>query len=335
MNPSSAAPAAETPRGAARGARELPPHAPEIGGRLQRLLGRFYFTGSFWYRFHRWGVSVLPEWGMWLFTVLFTTLFFVVLGGVRRAIASNLEAVLGPCGFWRRQRRVYRTLWNFAWCLSERYEQLSTDKKVAVTIEGQENLDRCLEGERGLVLVTAHLGHWEVGSMTVAENRPRPVHVVREDELDPQAQSFVAELLAGHPEEGYKVHFSEEGTRLGVELLAALRGGAVVAVQGDRPRTGTRTQSARLFGRPIELPAGPAVLGRTAEVPLLPIFVLRTGRLEARVLARPPIFVARDDRRRDIAEAVDRIAEEIEAAIRLDPCQWFCFRELWPKTRAS
>lgn len=312
--------------------RPMPPHAP-VGGRMRRLLGRFYVTGSFWYRFHMWGISVLPRWGVVLFTVLFTSVFSILLRHIRRAIASNLEAPLGPCGWWQRQRRIFRTMWNFAWCQTERYEQMVTDRLVEVTLEGREHLDRCLEGDAGLVLVTAHIGHWEVGSMTVSAERMRHVHVVREDEMDPRAQAFVAELLVGRERERYTVHFSEEPTRLGVKLLAALRRGEVVAVQGDRPRTGTRTQGTQLFGRPIELPAGPAVLGRTAGVPLLPIFVFREGRQRARVVARPPIFVAQTaDRQRDLAEAVDRIAAEVEAAIRVDPYQWFCFRELWPRS---
>jgi KDO2-lipid IV(A) lauroyltransferase len=327
------APGSERPVPRPTGDRELPPHAPQVGGFLHKVLGRFYFTGSFWFRFHRWGVSVLPEWGLWACTLFFTSVFFLLLGRIRRAVASNLEAVLGPCGWWQRQKRVYATLWNFAWCTTERYEELSTDKRVRTTIEGQEYLDQCLDGDRGLVLVTAHIGHWESGSRTAANKRPRPVHVVREDEMDPQAQQFVSELLRSKAQAGYTVHFSEEPTRLGVLLLAALRRGEVVAVQGDRPRTGTRTHKGRLFGREIELPAGPAVLGRTAQVPLLPVFMLREGRLAARVVVRPPVFVSQTgDRRRDLGQAVERIATEVEAAIRRAPTQWFCFRELWPRS---
>ncbi len=104
-----------------------PPHAPPLG-RTHRLLGRFHVTGIFWYRSHRWGVTVLPAWVVGPFIVLFTAFFFLALRQIRRAIARNLEAVLGPCRWPRRQVRIYRTMWNFAWCLSERYEQLSTDR---------------------------------------------------------------------------------------------------------------------------------------------------------------------------------------------------------------
>ena len=168
-----------------------PPHAPETGP-MRRLLGSLHVTGVFWYRLHRYGVRILPNWGVALFITLFTTFFFLLLGRIRRAIAANLEIVLGPCGWWRRQRRVYRTLWNFAWCLSERYERLGTGDQNAEEIVGEELWHSALSNGDGLILVTAHIGHWEVGAMQVQR---RHVHVVREEEMDPKAQAFVREMF--------------------------------------------------------------------------------------------------------------------------------------------
>ena len=116
---------------------ETPPHAPE-GGWSRRLLGRFHVTGVFWYRFHRWGVSILPDWGGRLCIALFTAFFFVFLRKIRRAIAANLDVVLGPSGFLERQRRIHATMREFAWCLSERYERHATSRQVRIEAEGLE-----------------------------------------------------------------------------------------------------------------------------------------------------------------------------------------------------
>ena len=56
----------------------------------------------------------------------------------------------------------------------------------------------------------------------------------------------------------------------------------------------------------------------------------REGRLRYRCWLQPPIHVARSgDRGRDVGEALARFAAALEAAIRRDPHQWFCFRALW------
>jgi len=86
-----------------------------------------------------------------------------------------------------------------------------------------------------------------------------------------------------------------------------------------------------VFGRPFPLPAGPAVLARTARVPMLPVFALREGRRRFRLVFRPPIEVARTaDRGADLEAAMGSVAGEIEYAIRRAPEQWFVFRSLWP-----
>ena len=312
---------------------EAPPQAPD-SGLLRRLLGPFYVTGVFWFRFHRWGVSILPSWSVGVFIALFTSFFFVALRRIRKAIASNLAAVLGPCGWWRRQGRIYRTLWNFAWCLSERYERLSTARRVGAWVEGVEIWEAVQQEPAGFILVTAHIGHWEVGSMFPDATRRR-LHLVREEEMDPRAQRFVRGLIERAAGTNVTVHFAPAGDpTLGPLLLNALRRGEVVALQGDRPRTGGGSIEVTLLGRPCELPLGPAALARAAGVDLLPVYVFREGRHRARVVLRPPLRVAATaDRAGDLRRATTALAEQVEWAIRLRPFQWFCFRELWPDGR--
>lgn len=310
------------------------PHAPELGW-ARRLLGRYHVTGVFWFRFHRWGMSNVPKWGVGGVIALFTPLFFFCLIKIRRGISRNLEAVLGPCGFLRRQLRIFRTMWTFAWCLSERYERLATDRSFRIDID-LPRWQSLLEPGRGLVMVTAHLGNFEVGSMVPAFEGDRQVHVVREKEADPEAQQFVQELLVQAGGTRYVTHFEGENPLQGVELVHALRDGGIVGVQGDRPRSGGRTVPATLFGRPFPLPPGPAALARAAEVPLVPIFVFRVGRLHYRVEIRDPIAVRRSSSlEHDLAEAMGRVATEIEWAVRQQPHQWFCFRDVWPSPRRA
>jgi lauroyl/myristoyl acyltransferase len=306
-----------------------PPHAPEPG-RLRRLLGSFHVTGVFWYRFHGSGVRYLPASSLWLSVSFFTTFFFFTLFNIRKAVAANLVAVLGPGGFWRRQVRIYRTFWHFAWCLSERYERLVTDRPFTVDAPGDEVWRRVVASGRGLILVTGHLGNWEMGSMLPASTEARTVHVVREAEADPRAQEYISQLISRRAGGLYTTHFAED-PQLGVDLLAALRRGEIVALQGDRPRTAGRVSQQTLFGRPFPLPVGPAALARAAGVPLVPVFVLRQARRHYHCEVRPAIEVpSTADRQVDLDGALRRFAADLESAITLRPHQWFCFRNLWP-----
>ncbi len=310
---------------------EGPPQAPS-SGLLRRVLGRYYVTGSFWYRFHLYGVSVLPERAIAPVLLLFTSFFFVALRRIRRAIDRNLAQVLGPAGWWRRQRRIFRTLRNFAWCLTERYERLGAQRRMAAELDGMETWQRLQESEQGFLVVTAHIGHWEIGSLLPDASRSRTVHVVREPEMDADAQAFLSRLIEESAGERLRVHFAGDSAVLGSHLLEALRTGGVVALQGDRPRGGGRTVDGRLFGQPYPFPVGPFALARAAGVDMVPLFVYRTGRRRARVEVRPPLRVAADGNRdQAFRRAADHLGREIERAIRLHPHQWYCFRDLWPR----
>lgn len=307
---------------------EPPPHAPEAGW-TRRLLGPFHVTGVFWFRFHLFGIAILPGWALGFVLTLFTTFFWIALRKIRAAIASNLEAVLGPCGWWERQRRIFRTFRTFAWCLSERYERLSTDRAFSIEAEGLDAWRELAASGRGFILVTAHLGAWEVGSMLPSSRDARRVHVVREAETDPRAQRFIEGLIRRCGGELYTTHFAED-PQLGMDLLDALRRGEIVALQGDRPRAGGRTSATVLFDRPYPLPIGPAVLARAAGVPIVPVFVFREGRLRYRCVLRPAIHVAQSaDRQRDLQDALSRFTSDLQAAIARQPHQWFCFRRVW------
>ena len=323
---------ADAPRTRPQAPPALPPHAPEVG-RMRRILGPLYITSVFWFRLHRFGAWLLPSWTVGLLMPFFVTFFWAFLFKIRRGIAGNLEAVLGPCGFVARQARIFRTIWSFSWCLTERYERLATRRRFRIEAEGLDVWRQVTGSGRGFVVVTAHIGAWEAGSMLPATEERRPIHVVREAETDPKAQEFIRGLIGRCAGDCYLTHFAEgEDPRLGMVLLEALRRGEVVALQGDRPRTGGRTRAVELFGRPFPLPIGTVALARAAGVPIVPVFVFREGRRRYRCMIRTPIEVASTrDRDADLATALGCFAAELEAAIRREPHQWFCFRRVWPE----
>lgn len=304
------------------------PHRPALG-LTHRLLGQFHVTGVFWYRLHFWAATTMPGWFQRAGFPVVTAVFFLILGRIRGAVASNLEPVLGPAGWWTRWRRAHRTLQTFAQCLTERYQRMADPSQRPFVIEGESFWREATDDGRGAVLVSAHIGPWETGVYLGAGHERRVVHVVREEEIDQRAQQFIRTLV-GRGGDHIVTHYAGDDPRLALELAEALRKGELVALQGDRPRAGGRTVTAQIFGKPMPLPIGPAALARAANVPLLPVFNFREGYGTGRTVIRPPFRVARTaNREADFAAAIQQLASEIEWAIRERPHQWFCFRKLW------
>jgi lauroyl/myristoyl acyltransferase len=110
-----------------------------------------------------------------------------------------------------------------------------------------------------------------------------------------------------------------------LELLAALRRGEVVGVQGDRA-LGTRGDvEVPFFGRPARFPLGPFRLSSAVKVPLLPAFCLLDSQYRYVVKIAEPFIAARGEE-----EAAARTwVAALEAIVREYPTQWFNFFDIW------
>jgi len=119
------------------------------------------------------------------------------------------------------------------------------------------------------------------------------------------------------------VEYSSAGTALSFDLLAALRKGEIISIQGDRIVGDVARAVASIFGRDVALPKGPFVLSYVAETPIYPLFIVRSGFRKYKIIARQPIVVRQGEGGRDA---------QIEGAMR----QWSCvleetIRRYWPQ----
>lgn len=254
-----------------------------------------------------------------------TLVCFAAMPRERRAARRNLERVTGRSGAASRLLAL-RLFYNFSKVMVG-YTDLVRLPPGAMRdwVEGGDEARRRIEAllseGRGLIVLTLHLGNWEMGLAHLA-SLGREVSVVLRPE-DSEAAPFEDEARR---RTGARVVPAGGSAWNGLDLLLALRRGGIVAIQGDRT-FGPMVERVSLFGRPVDLPAGPFALAQASGAPILAVCVPIRGHFRCRILAEGPLRVGpgRDEIRRAAGEYA-RLVERFVAAF---PTQWFNFYEVW------
>ena len=286
---------------------------------------RFLARGVFWRKLLRFAVINAP---VPLESVIIGTwaLVFLLWGPGRRGVMRNLKAIKPGSSSIINFFRTYRVFWNFAWTITDNGRFLESRIVPDWEFAGLEHFHELTTGSGGAIIVTAHMGSYDLGAHLFSETSGRQIFMVRAPETDAQTHDF-EEQQKGRGSEGVRIDFNTRSSELAIELLHAVQEGHIVAIQGDRVTPGISSMPATLFGRATELPSGPFALAMAARVPIFPLFIMRRGRRRYRLLTCKPIHVERRSRNRDedLQRAMNEWAAELERAIADGWQQWFTF----------
>lgn len=175
---------------------------------------------------------------------------------------------------------------------------------------------------RGALVVTAHLGNWEL----LAARLRREGHggcVLGFERPNDSSHAWLTRMRAAY---GVATKTQEASAR---EVLAVLRGGGVVGLLPDLEARRLDGEFVPFFGRPALTMTAPAALARAAGVPLLPArCTLEGDRYVLRFEA--PLTYDRGRERRDAStDLLTRLNATFERWIRAAPAQWAWHQRRW------
>ena len=197
---------------------------------------------------------------------------------------------------------------------------------------GFENLTAARAAGRGTIVVTGHLGHWELGGLVLAR-RGLPLTVIT---LEEPSTALTRWREASRRRLGIKTITVGPGHPFAfVEMIQTLRRNELVAMLVDRPYAGTGAP-VRLFGHETEFSTAPALLAQHTGAAVLPAFVLRQPGGRYISVADPIVsMTSTGDPRADLAANTQRIATAFETVIRQHPAQWFHYVPIWSQNEPS
>lgn len=210
-----------------------------------------------------------------------------------------------------------------------RFEKM-TDQEVLEQIDelsGREHLDEALALGRGVLVLTGHLGFWELG-FRVMPQLGYPCDAVAKPMKNPMVDDFFTRIRTGS---GARLINSKKGAR---PILKALQQDRCVVVLLDQHISPPGAVETNFFGRNAWTTTAITNLAMKYQVPVVPIFCLRQKDSRYHYWADPMILLDGDG-----SEAVEAntqlLTGIIESAVRKDVTQWFWMHKRWRIKRAG
>ena len=255
-------------------------------------------------------------------------------GCTRRNVGANLERIRGKStGSWQRLRfaqTVLHSFYDFVLDLAIlRDKDPDEIRRLVAEIRGEENYLAGRQAGKGAVIVTGHLGSFEVGLAALSKVEP-VVHVVFKRDRFSAFEKLRSEFRRRM---GIREAAIDDGWKSLMQMRDALSRNEVVVMQGDRAYPDQRWMKVAVGAGNLQLPVGPITLARIVGSPVVPIFTTRSNNGHTRdgngsgkrgsrerflVHILEPIYVADDDD----AVAMSKVGRAIESMLREYPEQW-------------
>lgn len=252
-------------------------------------------------------------------------LHYLVANKDRKYVKENLRVIF-PEKSNREIRRIrIRMARNFAKYLVDffRFEKLDVEYiKKNIRIENVTYFDEAISKNKGVVVLSAHLGNWELGAVVVALLGYH-FWVVALPHKEKKVNDF---FNFQRESKGIKIIPLGKAARKSLDIL---RDNGLLALAGDRDFTG-KGAIIDFFGKPAIFPEGPAALSLKTGASIVPGFMLRnpddtfTLRIE-----KPLEFTSTGDKNEDKKQLMKKYIKIFEQYIRQYPDQWYMFKRFW------
>ena len=223
-----------------------------------------------------------------------------------------------------RRRIVRRMFVHLGVCAAEaiHIERLVARGEVTLSPEARAVLDAGLAGGKGVVIVSGHVGNWELLGQMVA-NAGYRVTSIGKPLYDPRLTRLVHKLRTAY---GMQILWRGDAG-LTKEMMRVFKENGILGLLIDQ-RTRVQGAFVPFFGRPAHTPTAPASLALRTGAPLLVGWSHRHGHRHLVHFESLPVE-GDADREEDVVALTARLNACLEAAVREIPEQWVWLHDRW------
>lgn len=282
-------------------------------------LGYSIFIGTL-----RYG-GVLPAYILLRFVAAY---YFLFSYSSSRPIFQYFHTKVGY-GWWRSLWSVYRNYYVFGQVLIDKVIVMSgLPNKFTFEFEGEQYLREITAAGKGGIMLSAHLGNWEVAGHLFTRLQTR-INIVMFDGEHERIKKYLSSITG---ERNVNIIVIKDDLSHIYAINEALSNQELVCMHADRFLAGNKTVNATFMGHEASFPAGPFLLAATFRVPVSLVFAFKETNTHYHLYATPP-HEYHGRRRQGVELAVQDFVQELEGMVKKYPEQWFNYYDFWEQPK--
>ena len=227
--------------------------------------------------------------------------------------------------------KIYKNYYIFGQTILDKVALLAGVKtKFTINHEGGKNLDKIAAMGKGGMLISAHIGNWEIAGQLLNRLQTTFNILMYENERE----SLKKYMDGVEKKKNVNIITIKDG-EMGhlIELHNAFSKNELVVMHGDRFREGAKTVETIFLGKTATFPAGPFIMAAKFGVPLSVVFAVKESDIHYHFFATDPIEVKRARTEEQTNQAIQELLKiyisEVEKMVYRYPEQWFNYYAFW------
>ena len=236
---------------------------------------------------------------------------------LRNVILQNLTLLVGPD---RAKNLAPELLANFA-MTSVDFFCFRNSPVRHIREENADVLLKCMQASKKVIVVTAHLGSWEMGISYLAR-KGYPMTAV----YATYREEKIVRWIMSHRDSSMQWVSNTHGAM--DDCVRALESGRVLGLLADLP-FGEKGRRVRIANGCARMPLGPWAIASRVRATVIPAFVVRDTPGQYRIQFSPPIFPVEGSFRRQMETFQDSYRQWLEISLQKYPEQWGVLEPFW------
>jgi len=229
--------------------------------------------------------------------------------------------------FFKSIASIYQSYYNLGVSMLDKFAMMAGVKtNFTFDFNGEEYLHDMVKAGRGGVLISGHLGNWDLAGHMLKRLEAKINIVLFEGEAE-QIKQYM-DKFAGAP--SYNIISVRQDMSHIYQISAAIQRNEFICIHGDRFTEGTRTLEQDFLGEKALFPAGVFQIAHKLKTPYTFVYAIKETSRHYHYSATKPKISDKNPE-----EILKEYVSTLEEKVKQYPTQWFNFYNFWEEGRKN